>query len=76
MLVCGQELAETDGNRTRLAEILGYYGFEDRAHHQMRNASMCLSLNVETTARYDHNASSPRSCSSAVDEGDGNREVD
>src|SRR5699024_11857511 len=34
------EMAEADGNRTRLTEVLGHYGFEDRAHHQMRNASM------------------------------------
>jgi hypothetical protein len=33
------ELAEADGNRTRLTEMLGHYGFEDRARHQTRNAS-------------------------------------
>jgi selenide, water dikinase len=32
-------LAEADGNRTRLTEMLGHYGFEDRARHQTRNAS-------------------------------------
>jgi selenide,water dikinase len=32
-------VAEADGNRTRLTEILGHYGFEDRARHQTRNAS-------------------------------------
>ena len=32
-------MAEADGNRTRLAEMLGHYGFEDRARHQTRNAS-------------------------------------
>jgi hypothetical protein len=31
--------AEADGNRTRLTEMLGHNGFEDRAHHQTRNAS-------------------------------------
>ena len=33
------KLAEADGNRTRLTEMLGHYGFEDRARHQTRNAS-------------------------------------
>jgi hypothetical protein len=28
------ELAEADGNRTRLTEILGHVGFEDRGGHQ------------------------------------------
>ena len=32
-------VAEADGNRTRLAEMLGHNGFEDRAHHQTRYAS-------------------------------------
>ena len=32
-------MAEADGNRTRLTEMLGHYGFEDRARHQTRNAS-------------------------------------
>jgi len=27
-------LAEADGNRTRLTEILGHVGFEDREDHQ------------------------------------------
>jgi hypothetical protein len=27
--------AEADGNRTRLTEILGHYGFEDRGEHQL-----------------------------------------
>jgi len=27
-------LAEADGNRTRLTEILGHVGFEDREGHQ------------------------------------------
>src|SRR5471032_1870772 len=27
-------LAEADGNRTRLAEVLGHFGFEDREGHQ------------------------------------------
>ena len=27
-------LAEADGNRTRLAEVLGHVGFEDREGHQ------------------------------------------
>ena len=30
----GQPVAEADGNRTRLAEILGHVGFEDRGGHQ------------------------------------------
>ena len=30
----GQLLAEADGNRTRLTEILGHVGFEDRGGHQ------------------------------------------
>ena len=34
-----QRLAEADGNRTRLTEMLGHYGFEDRARHQTRYAS-------------------------------------
>jgi hypothetical protein len=33
-------LAEADGNRTRLTGIPGHYGFEDRARHQTRNASV------------------------------------
>jgi hypothetical protein len=33
-------MAEADGNRTRLAEMLGHNGFEDRAHHQTRYASV------------------------------------
>lgn len=28
-------MAEADGNRTRLAELLGHYGFEDRGEHQL-----------------------------------------
>ena len=32
-------MAEADGNRTRLTEMLGHNGFEDRAHHQTRYAS-------------------------------------
>ena len=28
-------VAEADGNRTRLTEILGHYGFEDRGEHQL-----------------------------------------
>ena len=28
------KLAEVDGNRTRLAELLGHVGFEDRGDHQ------------------------------------------
>src|SRR5205085_1837395 len=35
----GDELAEADGNRTRLTEMLGHNGFEDRARHQTRYAS-------------------------------------
>ena len=35
-----QRLAEADGNRTRLTEMLGHNGFEDRAHHQTRYASV------------------------------------
>ena len=34
-------MAEADGNRTRLAEVLGHNGFEDRARHQTRYASGC-----------------------------------
>jgi hypothetical protein len=30
----GAALAEADGNRTRLTEILGHVGFEDRGGHQ------------------------------------------
>jgi hypothetical protein len=37
----GMTLAEADGNRTRLTEMLGHNGFEDRAHHQTRYASTC-----------------------------------
>ncbi|MDX6307236.1 MAG: hypothetical protein QOI06_282 [Nocardioidaceae bacterium] len=33
-------VAEADGNRTRLTEMLGHNGFEDRAHHQTRYASV------------------------------------
>ena len=33
-------MAEADGNRTRQTEILGLYGFEDRARHQTRYASL------------------------------------
>ena len=33
-------MAEADGNRTRLTEVLGHNGFEDRARHQTRNASV------------------------------------
>lgn len=33
-------MAEADGNRTRLAEILGHVGFEDRAAHQDGYASL------------------------------------
>jgi len=33
-------VAEADGNRTRLTEMLGYYGFEDRARHLTRYASI------------------------------------
>ena len=29
-----RRLAEADGNRTRLAEVLGHVGFEDREGHQ------------------------------------------
>jgi len=36
-------MAEADGNRTRRTEILGPYGFEDRARHQTRNASVANS---------------------------------
>ncbi len=32
-------MAEADGNRTRLTEVLGHNGFEDRARHQTRYAS-------------------------------------
>ncbi len=32
-------MAEADGNRTRLAEMLGHIGVEDRARHQTRYAS-------------------------------------
>ncbi len=32
-------MAEADGNRTRRTQVLGPYGFEDRARHQTRNAS-------------------------------------
>jgi selenide, water dikinase len=32
-------MAEADGNRTRRTQLLGPYGFEDRARHQTRNAS-------------------------------------
>ncbi len=32
-------MAEADGNRTRRTQMLGPYGFEDRARHQTRNAS-------------------------------------
>jgi selenide, water dikinase len=32
--------AEADGNRTRRTELLGPYGFEDRARHQTRYASL------------------------------------
>ncbi len=32
-------MAEADGNRTRLAELLDHNGFEDRARHQTRYAS-------------------------------------
>ncbi len=28
-------LAEADGNRTRLTEMLGHVGFEDRGEHQL-----------------------------------------
>jgi hypothetical protein len=35
-------MAEADGNRTRLTEMLGHYGFEDRARHQTRNASTTI----------------------------------
>ena len=31
--------AEADGNRTRLTEVLGHHGVEDRARHQTRYAS-------------------------------------
>lgn len=34
------ELAEVDGNRTRLTEILGHIGFEDRGGHQTPNTSL------------------------------------
>ena len=30
----GRRMAEADGNRTRLAELLGHVGFEDREGHQ------------------------------------------
>ena len=33
------KMAEADGNRTRLAEMLGHIGVEDRARHQTRYAS-------------------------------------
>lgn len=43
-------MAEADGNRTRLAEMLGHYGFEDRARHQTRNASApTLSADADLT---------------------------
>ena len=35
----GEPVAEADGNRTRRTQLLGPYGFEDRARHQTRNAS-------------------------------------
>jgi selenide, water dikinase len=35
-------VAEADGNRTRRTQMLGPYGFEDRARHQTRNASLTL----------------------------------
>jgi selenide, water dikinase len=37
--MANQAMAEADGNRTRLAEMLGHNGFEDRARHQTRYAS-------------------------------------
>jgi hypothetical protein len=33
-------MAEADGNRTRQRQILPFYGFEDRAGHQARYASL------------------------------------
>jgi hypothetical protein len=30
----GSGVAEADGNRTRLTEVLGHIGFEDRGGHQ------------------------------------------
>jgi hypothetical protein len=34
-----EPVAEADGNRTRLTEMLGHNSFEDCARHQTRNAS-------------------------------------
>ncbi len=33
-------MAEADGNRTRLTEHVGHYGFEDRGGHQAPDASL------------------------------------
>jgi hypothetical protein len=47
-----RRLAEADGNRTRLTELLGHNGFEDRARHQTRNASIAtLELAAGTRRR-------------------------
>ena len=45
------DVAEADGNRTRLTGMPGHNGFEDRARHQTRNASGQHSTTACTGAR-------------------------
>jgi hypothetical protein len=44
--------AEADGNRTRLPEILGHLGFEDREGHQAPTRLLAGSVRADRTASY------------------------
>lgn len=43
-------MAEADGNRTRLTGVAGHNGFEDRARHQTRYASVSDPIQMATVA--------------------------